>query len=141
MKKPLYIFTKKLNQRCFFRVLTTPLIANAWKLSGSGVLSGPYFPTFGLNTDIYKVEDFHVQSECKKIQTKKNPGSGTFHFSRAVRVTGIYLPTNNDSFIIIKYLNIISLWNYFDILSLFILSDIDILMIAESKLDEILSLC
>lgn len=40
------------------------------------------------------------------------------------------LPTNNVTLIIFKYLHITSLWNYIDILLLFILNDIDILLIS-----------
>ena len=35
----------------------------AWKLSKYGVISGPYFPVFGLNTEIYCV---------KSVQIRKN---------------------------------------------------------------------
>ena len=31
------------------------LIYTAWKVSKYGVISGPYFPVFGLNTEIYSV--------------------------------------------------------------------------------------
>ena len=34
--------------------------------------SGPYFPAFGLNTDIYSVS-LHIQSECAKIRAKPLP--------------------------------------------------------------------
>ena len=40
--------------------------------------SGPYFPSFGLNTERYEVS-FHVQSECEKIKTRKTPNMDTFH--------------------------------------------------------------
>ena len=33
--------------------------------------SGPYFPAFGLNTEIYPVK-LRIQSECRKIRTRKN---------------------------------------------------------------------
>ena len=33
-------------------------------------ISGPYFPAFGLNTDIYSVK-LRIQSECGKIKTRK----------------------------------------------------------------------
>ena len=41
------------------------------EVSKYGVFSGPYFPVFGLNTDIYK-ENFRIQSECRKIRTRNN---------------------------------------------------------------------
>ena len=52
----------------------------AWKLSKYGVISGPYFPLFGLNTEIYEV-NFRIQSEYRKIQTRNNSVFG--HFSRS----------------------------------------------------------
>ena len=33
--------------------------------------SGTYFPTFVLNTEIYRV-NLRIQSECGKMQTRKN---------------------------------------------------------------------
>ena len=41
-------------------------INSAWKLSKYGVFSGPYFPVFGLNTEIYSV-DLRVQSVFLEI--------------------------------------------------------------------------
>ena len=43
----------------------------AWKVFKCGVFSGPYFPVFGLNTEIYSI-DLRIQSECRKIRTWKN---------------------------------------------------------------------
>ena len=43
--------------------------------------SGPYFPVFRLNTEIYGV-NFRIQSEYRKIRTRKNSIFG--HFSRSV---------------------------------------------------------
>ena len=34
-------------------------------------MSGPYFPAFGLNTEIYGV-NLRIQSKCRKIWTRKN---------------------------------------------------------------------
>ena len=45
-----------------------------------GVISGPYFPAFGLNTEIYFVS-LLIQSECRKIRTRNNSVFG--HFSRS----------------------------------------------------------
>ena len=47
-----------------------------------GVFSGPYFPVFGLNTEIYGV-NLCIQSEYRKIRTRKNSVFG--HFSRSVQ--------------------------------------------------------
>ena len=51
------------------------------KVSKYGVFSGPYFSVFGLKTDIYEV-NFRIQSEHRKIRTRKNSAFG--HFSRSV---------------------------------------------------------
>ena len=40
--------------------------------------SGPYFPTFGLNTEIYRV-NIRIQTEYGKIRTRKNPNKDTFY--------------------------------------------------------------
>ena len=40
--------------------------------------SGLYFPTFGLNTDIYSV-NLHVQSKCGEIWTGKSPNIAMFY--------------------------------------------------------------
>ena len=44
------------------------------------VFSGHYFPTFGLNTEIYEVS-LRMQPEYRKIQTRKN--SLFWHFSHS----------------------------------------------------------
>ena len=53
---------------------TTYMINNAWNASKYGVFSGPYFPVFGQNTEIYKC----IKSEYRKIRTRKNSVSGHF---------------------------------------------------------------
>ena len=40
--------------------------------------SGPYFPAFGLNTEVYSV-NLHIQSECGKIRPRKTPNADTFY--------------------------------------------------------------
>ena len=50
-------------------------------MSKYGVFSDPYFPVFGLNTEIYSV-NHRIQSEYRKIRTRKNAVFG--HFSRSV---------------------------------------------------------
>ena len=54
----------------------------AWKVTIYGVFSGPHFPVFGLNTEIYEV-NLRIHSEHRKMQTRKNSVFG--HFSRSVR--------------------------------------------------------
>ena len=46
--------------------------------------SGPYFPTFGLNTERYLVY-LRIQSKCTKLRTRITPITETFH---AIRCTG-----------------------------------------------------
>ena len=43
--------------------------------------SGPYFPAFGLNTEIYSVT-LRIQSKCGKIMDQKNSEYG--HLLRSV---------------------------------------------------------
>ena len=50
----------------------------AYKVSKYGVFSGPYFPAFELNMEIYEV-NLRTQSKCGKIQTRKTPYLDTFH--------------------------------------------------------------
>ena len=57
--------------------------STAWKVSKYRVFSGPYFPAFGLNTEIYLV-NLRIQSKCGKIRTRKNSPFG--HFSRSARL-------------------------------------------------------
>ena len=42
-----------------------------WKVSKYGVFSGPYFPVFGLNTEIYSI-NLRTQSKYRKIRSRKN---------------------------------------------------------------------
>ena len=51
----------------------------AWKVSKYRVFSGPYFPVFRLNTEIYSV-NLRIQSECRKIRIRKDFVFG--HISR-----------------------------------------------------------
>ena len=51
----------------------------AWKVSKYRVFSGPYFPVFRLNTEIYSV-NLRIQSECRKIRIRKDSVFG--HISR-----------------------------------------------------------
>ena len=52
----------------------------AWKVSKYGVISGPYLPLFGLNTEIYGV-NLRIQFEYRKIRTRSNSVFG--HFTRS----------------------------------------------------------
>ena len=64
-------------QGIIFRFLFN--LHTAWKVSKYGVVSGPYFLVFRLNTGIYSV-NLHIQSEYRKIWTRNNSLFG--HFSR-----------------------------------------------------------
>ena len=60
------------------------LMAHLWftytalKLPKYKVFSGPYFPVFGLNMEIYGV-NLCIQSEYGKIRTRKTPHLDIFH--------------------------------------------------------------
>ena len=60
---------------CFNLVKNT-----AWKVSKYRVISGWYFPVFGLNAEIYEV-NLRIQSEYRKIRARNN--SVFWHFSRS----------------------------------------------------------
>ena len=64
-----------LNRQKFFECCNSDA---AWKVSKYGVFSGPHFPVFRLNTEIYG----NVQSEYRKMCTRKSSVCG--HFSRNV---------------------------------------------------------
>ena len=53
-------------------------------MSKCGVISGPYFPVFGLNTEIYSV-NLPIQSEYRKIRTRNNSVFGHFSHSDAIK--------------------------------------------------------
>ena len=48
------------------------------KVSKYGVFSGPYFPAFGLNTEIYSV-NLRIQPNTRKYGPEKTPYLDTFH--------------------------------------------------------------
>ena len=50
----------------------------AWKVSKYGIISGPHFLVFGLNTEIYEV-NLRIQPEYRKTRTRNNSVFG--HFS------------------------------------------------------------
>ena len=49
-----------------------------WNVSKYGVISGPYFPVFGLNTEIYGANNYYTHrltticSICKEIESNVN---------------------------------------------------------------------
>ena len=50
----------------------------------------PYFPVFGLNTDIYSV-NLRIQSKCGKIRTRKSSVFGHFSRSQITDLWGIMI--------------------------------------------------
>ena len=67
---------------CFIGVsltdpITFPLTAKVFKY---GVISGPYLPAFGLNTERY-FGFLGIQSECGEIRTRNNSVFGLFSCS------------------------------------------------------------
>ena len=66
-----------------WEVLAQSAPYTSWKVSKYGVIFGPYFPAFGLNTEIYRV-NLRVESECREIQTRNNSVFG--HFWRSVNL-------------------------------------------------------
>ena len=57
---------------------TSRCVYLASKVSKFKDFSGPYFPIFELNTDIYSLS-LRIQYEYGKILTRKTSNSGTFH--------------------------------------------------------------
>ena len=53
------------------------------EVSKYGIISGWYFPVFGLNTERYSVS-LRIQSKCRKIPTRNNSVFG--HFSRSATI-------------------------------------------------------
>ena len=64
------------------------------KVSKYGVISGPYFPVLGLNTEKYFVS-LCIQSECGKIRTRNNSVFGHFSRSESKKISGTYSLTLN----------------------------------------------
>ena len=50
--------------------------------------SGPYFPTFGLNTARYGVS-LHIPSKCGKIRTRITPNTDSFQAVEGIKETAL----------------------------------------------------
>ena len=75
-------------------VLNTPLsIQNIHCVKGVRIrsFSSPHFPAFGLNTERYFVS-LRIQSECRKIRTRRTPNTDTF---KVVIIIGITETSEN----------------------------------------------
>ena len=84
---------------CYMVILKSQAIRDsftAWKLSKYGVFSGLCFPVFGLNAEIYGV-NLHIQSEDRKIRTRKNSVFGYFPRSDFVLVLKLVLILDFES--------------------------------------------
>ena len=66
----------EINRTCDFLLMFLDYVQlkldTAWKVSKHGVFSGPYFPAFGMDMEIYYV-NLRIQSEYRKIWTRKKP--------------------------------------------------------------------
>ena len=51
----------------------------AWKVSKYGIISGPYFPVFGLNTEIYEANTSVFSPNAGKYGPEITPYLDTFH--------------------------------------------------------------
>ena len=58
-------------------------------MSQYGVISDPYFPVFGLNTKIFSA-NLRIQSEYRKIRTRKNSVFGLFSRSESALLIGVW---------------------------------------------------
>ena len=68
--------------------LLLPLVTT-WKVSKYGVISGPYFPVYRLNTEIYSV-NLRIESEYREICTRNNSVLGPLKHSE-------YLPKHSKN--------------------------------------------
>ena len=75
-----FVFIVLLQYSCWAWITFLSYLNTERKVSKYGVISGPYFPAFGLNTEGYFVS-LHIQSKCGKIRTRNNSVFG--HFSRS----------------------------------------------------------
>ena len=77
------------------RYLLLKIPHTSWKVSKYGVFSGLYFPVFGLNTEIYRV-NLRIQFEYGKIRTRKNSvfehfsHSGLNHYFAIKNISALY---------------------------------------------------
>ena len=69
--------------------------ATAWKVSKYGAFCDSYFPVFRLNT---KIVNIRIQSEYRKIRTRKNSVFG--HFSRSEQLNVWKFQVSNGWFYI-----------------------------------------
>ena len=63
-------------------------LSTAWKVSKYGVISGPYFPAFGLNTEIYGVISV-FSPDTGKYGPKITPYLDTFHIVETINLVDL----------------------------------------------------
>ena len=73
----------KFFMNCWFTDKTFKISYTARKVPKYGVIYGPHFPVFGLNTEIYSV-NLRIQSKYRKRRTRNNSAFG--HVSRSETV-------------------------------------------------------
>ena len=103
------VWTNVKNYRIFFRQRHFKLHLHCMKSVKYTVISGPYFPVFGLNTEIYGV-NIRIQSKYRKIRTINNSFVfGPFSRSAAMRRTSIF-PDKSQWALTLQYFY---LWNIY----------------------------
>ena len=102
------VWTNVKNYRIFFRQRHFKLHLHCMKSVKYTVISGPYFPVFGLNTEIYGV-NIRIQSKYRKIRTINNSVFGPFSRSAAMRRTSIF-PDKSQWALTLQYFY---LWNIY----------------------------
>ena len=92
------IIVKHCNRICY----------TVWKVSKYGVISGPRFPVFGLNMEIYSI-NLCIQSKYRKIRTRNNSVFG--HFSCSVTYIFIVEPKIYFKKMFGRYLRLLHWYN------------------------------
>ena len=83
-------------------------ILSVGKVSKYGVISGPYFSLFGLNTEIYRV-NLSIQSEYRKIRARNNSVFG--HFTQWIHSVGKKsIQSQENSVINIDFEHVFTSW-------------------------------
>ena len=77
--------TLKTNKTPGYDEISSNVMKNCtgWNVSKYGVISGPHFPVFRLNTEIYEV-NLCIQWEYRKMRTRNNSVFGHFSSSAAL---------------------------------------------------------
>ena len=104
-------------QRSFFDLNNLKRIFTVWKVSKYRVFSGLYFPVFGLNADIYGV-NLRIQSEYRKIRTRKNSVCGRFLRSNCGNnIKNFWYYSHENKWIISRKIVRLFFWRLFELFS------------------------